>query len=215
MVLEASQSGGYGSVSWIFVSMTIISIILLNRNGRKLIGLKKPENPRWLLWSLLLGVGFSAIVYAAGAVLYQGSSSNWFVYIGQSYPIPGDSLENQKLIFFLVFCIIGMTFSPIGEELLYRGVIHEGFATKFNDNRASQLDSLAFALTHLAHFGIVYIDGTWQFLPLPAFLWVVLMFVASRIFYVSRVKTGSILGAIVSHAGFNIGMNYFIFYHIL
>lgn len=215
LVLQANESGGYGAVSWIFVSMTIISIILLNKNGRQLIGVCRPKNSRWILWSFLLGLAFSGIMYMAGSVLYQLSDSNWFVYIGKSYPIPADALQNQKFTLFLIFSLIGMIFSPIGEELLYRGVVHEAFAVKFDDNRSSQLDSLAFALTHLAHFGIVYINDSWSFLPLPAFLWVVLMFVVSRIFFVCRVNTGSIVGAIVGHAGFNLGMTYFIFYHIL
>jgi membrane protease YdiL (CAAX protease family) len=108
-----------------------------------------------------------------------------------------------------------MVFSPIGEELFYRGIVHGSFVPKTGEHMASIIDSLAFALTHLAHFGIVYIMGNWSFLFVPSLLWVFFMFLTSRLFFLCKVKTGSILGAIASHAGFNLAMMYFILYHIL
>jgi len=36
-----------------------------------------------------------------------------------------------------------------------------------------------------------------------------------QLFTYARIKSGSILGAIIAHAGFNLAMIYFIFYHIL
>ena len=83
------------------------------------------------------------------------------------------------------------------------------------EQKASILDSLAFALTHLAHFGIVFVAGHWSFLFLPAAIWVMLMFLASRLFFICKVKSGSILGAILCHAGFNLAMTYYIIYFIL
>ena len=108
-----------------------------------------------------------------------------------------------------------MTFSPIGEELLYRGLIHQCFVPRYGRNKASIIDSLAFGITHLAHFGLIFSLGEWQFLPIPALLWVLLTFVSSRLFYYCKQKSGSIYGAILCHAGFNLAMTYFIFYHIL
>jgi membrane protease YdiL (CAAX protease family) len=108
-----------------------------------------------------------------------------------------------------------MTFSPIGEELFYRGIVHGSFAVNFGEQKASLADSSAFALTHLAHFGIVYISASWHFLFVPALLWVLSMFLASLAFTKCKEKTGSILGAIICHAAFNMAMMYFIFYHII
>ena len=111
--------------------------------------------------------------------------------------------------------MIGILFSPIGEELLYRGLAHESLATRLGNRGAALVDAGAFAVTHLAHFGIVYIAGAWTLLPLPALLWVVAMFLSSLVFYAFRVLTGSILGAIVAHAAFNLAMTYVIFYGVL
>ena len=108
-----------------------------------------------------------------------------------------------------------MIFSPIGEEFLYRGVIHGSFVSKFGEIKASVFDSLAFAFTHLAHFGIIYIAGNWSFLPVPALLWIVSMFFVSQIFFRCKLMCDSIFGAVFSHAGFNFAMMYFTFYHLL
>lgn len=70
-------------------------------------------------------------------------------------------------------------------------------------------------MTHLAHFGIIYTMGHWEFRLLPALLWVLFMFLVSRLFFFCKNKTGSLLGAIGCHAGYNVMMMYFIIYHVL
>jgi membrane protease YdiL (CAAX protease family) len=81
--------------------------------------------------------------------------------------------------------------------------------------RAALLDAGAFAVTHLAHFGVVFVAGAWAFLPLPALFWVAAMFAASLVFHGFRRLTGSLAGAVVAHAGFNLAMNWVIFYAIM
>ena len=76
----------------------------------------------------------------------------------------------------------------IGEELLYRGVVHSSFVSKYGEQKASYIDSVAFAITHLAHFGIVYIAGVWDFFLIPALIWVFLMFVTSQLFFYLQTK---------------------------
>ena len=196
--------------------MWFAPIIFLTKTGRQYIGIKKPSNYYWLLYSAIAGAVLCVMVFAIGILLYKYAYSNWFVYIAKSYTASGIVLSgSQRQIYFLIYSITGITFSPIGEELFYRGIVHGSVAGRFGEQKASIFDSLAFALTHLAHFGIVYISGSWHFLFIPALLWVICMFLASRIFFLCKQKTGSILGAIISHAAFNLTMMYFIFYKIL
>lgn len=216
-VLEANRTANYNFTSIIFVIMWLTPFLLLKKGGRTIIGIKWTGNVQWMISSFILGIFACFIVFFIGTYLYQDSIENWFVYISNSYrSIPIEELKgNTKLLYFLLFGVIGMTFSPIGEELLYRGLIHQSFVPKFGNNKASILDSLSFAMVHLAHFGVIYESGSWKFLFVPAILWVTLMFMTSRLFFYCKSKTGSIYGAILSHAGFNLAMTYFIFYHIL
>lgn len=215
IVLDANVSGDYRWVSVLFMVMWITPFILLNKDGRKLIGIKKPQNYKWLFYSFLIGIAFCSIMFLSSMLFFGDSISNSFIYISQSYTLPAGELSaTNKLMLFMIFSLTGMTFSPIGEEFLYRGVIHGSFAEKYGEQKSSLFDSLAFALTHLAHFGIVFNAGRWDFLFIPALLWVLGMFIASQIFFKCKQLTGSIWGAVICHAGYNFGMMYWIFYHI-
>jgi membrane protease YdiL (CAAX protease family) len=126
--------------------------------------------------------------------------------------IPEGIASNDKLILFAITAGMGMIFSPIGEELFFRGIVHAAFARSMGENRASLVDSAAFALTHLAHFGLVFMDERWIFLGRPALLWIIAMFLVSRMFFIFKTRSGSLLGAILCHAAFNLGMIYCILY---
>ncbi len=217
IVLQANATANYSFTSIIFLVMWITPFVLLTKHGRRTIGMKKPKNYLWLLYSFFIGIILCTIVYTIGTWLYQSTIDNWFVYISKSYgSIPSEALEgSNRNSYFPIFAVIGMTFSPIGEELLYRGLIHQSLVPKFGNNKASVLDSIAFAVTHLAHFGIIYSLGAWRFHLIPAVIWMFLIFLTGRLFFYCKTKTGSIFGAIISHAGFNLAMTYFIFYYIL
>lgn len=215
-VLSANKTGDYRFTSIIFIVMWLLPFLLLNKAGRSEIGIKKPKNSAYLLGGFLVGGLTCLLVWGLGVWLYGDSQSNWLVYISQTYQVPiGEENFNEiRFTYFIIFAITSMIFSPIGEELLYRGMIHRCFSEKMGDFKASLIDSTAFAVTHLAHFGILYIDGHWEFLWIPALLWMGLMFAASRVFFWAKQQTESILGAIIGHASFNLTMTYLIFYHI-
>ena len=216
IVLHANKTGNYQWVSVIFISMWVTPFLFLNQAGRKQIGIKKPRKYAWLLYSFVLGMLCCALMFLVATALYGDTISNWFVYISRSYPIASDSFPmGEKWSIFWVYALIGMTFSPIGEELFYRGLVHESFALQWDERKASLVDSTAFAVTHLAHFGIVYVSGTWEVLVGPGLLWTGLLFGTCIVFFICRQKTDSILGAILSHAGYNFAMTYFIFFHVL
>jgi len=216
IVLHSNITGNYSRIGLIFLCMWFSPIIFLTKTGRSHIGIKKPVNYYWLLYSFIIGVILCSIIFSIGILLYKQTYNNWFVYIAKSYSASGIVLNgSERQIYFLIYSITGMTFSPIGEELFYRGIVHGSFAGRFGEQKASIFDSLAFAITHLSHFGIVYVLGGWQFLLIPSLLWVIFMFLSGRIFFLCKENTGSILGAIISHAAFNVTMMYFIFFQIL
>lgn len=214
LVLQANRTGSYQWVSLIFVSMWITPWIFLTREGRRQMGWRSPRRPVLLLLAVLGGAAACGVMYVVAQYVFGNSVGNWFHYIGRSYPAAGLTAEN-RFTYFVLFALIGMTFSPVGEELFYRGLIHEAFALQWGDYRASVADSTAFALAHLAHFGIVYTAQGWRFLIGPALLWMSLLYFTCRFFFFARQQSGSVLGAVVAHAGFNVMMMYLIFYWVL
>ena len=215
IVLNANKTGNYNFTSIIFVFMIILSFLLLSKKGRNYVGIKKPKSFKWSALSFILGILSCIAIFSLAQYAFGDTLNNWFVYISKSFGAARTGLnQDNKLFIFLVFAIISMIFSPFGEEFLYRGIIHKSFAEKFGDNNASVLDSSAFAITHLAHFGIVYINDSWNLLVIPALLWVIIIYFTGRLFHFCKIKTKSVYGAVLCHAGFNLTMIYFIFYHI-
>ena len=214
LVLNANVTGNYGNIGIIMTISAIVPFIFLSKEGRKKIGIKKPTNFAWILYSFVFGIFISTIIFILGYLLYNNTISNWYVYIGKSYNLTTDINAQDKLIYFLVYAITGMIFSPIGEELFFRGIVHASISSSMGERNAIIIDGLSFALTHLAHFGLIYISGSWKFLLIPSLLWMLAMFITSLVFMWCKRMTGSLAGAIVSHAGFNMSMIYLIFYQL-
>ncbi len=212
LVLSANKTGNYSFIGLIMVISLIVPFIFLNKFGRQQIGIKRGKGILTLVIAMLTGIFFSIVLYFLGTVLYGSSMENWYVYIGKSYQIPVDITPKDKKILFIIMASTGMTVSPLGEEFFFRGVVHGSFAKSLGEKKASVIDSLAFALTHLSHFGLVFIEGKWSFYFLPAIIWLGCMYLVSVLFFYMKKYYGSIWGAVVCHAGFNLGMIWCIFY---
>lgn len=214
VIQEANVSKNYGNASYLFTIMALLPFVLLNKSGRQFIGIKKPTNYWWLLNSFIIGMLICSGIHLLFNIIYDHSINHSMVYISKSYTLDHMN-ESNKFSIFIIFCVSSMIFSPLGEELFYRGLIHGSFVKKYGENMASIIDSIAFAFAHLSHFGIIYYLGSWTLLPIPALLWFASMYFLCRMIFICRLKTGSIFGPIFCHAGFNVTMIYWIFYHIL
>jgi uncharacterized protein len=212
LVLNANASGNYGAIGLIMTISALAPFIFLSKYGRKEIGITKPKNFNGLLIAFVCGLIFSFFLYFLGQTLYGNAYENWYAYIGKSYKIPTNISQDDKKILFAIMAFTGMTFSPIGEEFFFRGIVHSSFAKSIGAKKASIIDSSAFALTHISHFGLVFIYDKWHFFIIPTIIWTFSMFLVSILFFACKRHSGSILGAIICHASFNLGMTYCIFY---
>jgi membrane protease YdiL (CAAX protease family) len=212
LVLNANEIGNYSSIGLIMFISALIPFIFLNKYGRRQIGIRKTNKIHFIVIALIAGLAVSLLLYFLGTALYGNSYQNWYVYIGKSYNIPDGIIPRDKRLLFIIMAINGMIFSPIGEELFFRGIVHGSFAKSIGERKASIVDSAAFALTHISHFGLVFINSQWDFYIIPTIIWVLSMFFVSVLFFVLKRKTDSIWGAIICHAAFNFGMIYCIFY---
>ncbi len=213
LVLLANVTGSYQFVSIVFVAMAVTPWLVLSRDGRRWIGLRRPD--RWWAIPIALAAGAAAClaIFAVASALWQQTTSNAFVYIAGTYSaVPTPLSLDDRVVYFVIFAVIGMVFSPIGEELLYRGLAHDGLARGLGERPAALIEAGAFALVHLAHFGIVFVGGVWAFLPGPAAFWVVAMFGSGLLFLAHRRLAGSVWGAVAAHVGFNVAMTALIFF---
>lgn len=203
-----------GAPPWLapvgFVLMAVTPWIVFNRQGRREAGLRRANNRSDYLTGLLLGAAAAAVCFGFGYVLFGESADNWFMTVAATYRsrAPGDA---SLLVLHLIFTLPALLFSPIGEEIFFRGTLMRGLEEKVSLKAAAVLQAAAFGVLHLFHHGLTRgADGV-QFLAGSGAIWVVLMFGTALLFAWVRIRSGSLYPAIVSHAGFNLVMNFFIF----
>jgi membrane protease YdiL (CAAX protease family) len=212
LVLDANARGNYDLIGAIMMISALAPFIFLNKAGLREIGLTGTQEYEWIVLALFTGIAASLVLYFLGYLLFGLTDKNWYVYISRSYKIPPGIIGSQKMVMCIIMAIVGMTFSPIGEELFFRGIVQSSFAESLGEKRALIIDGLAFSLTHISHFGIVYLNGRFTYFTFPGIIWVVSMFLVSILFYFFKKRCSSLLGAIFCHSGFNLGMICSIFY---
>jgi membrane protease YdiL (CAAX protease family) len=212
LVLQANVQESYGAIGLTMLISALLPFVFLNKLGRKEIGITATKKHGWILGSLIAGIAFSILLHYLGQALYGNSYDNWYYYIGKSYNIPEVISPQDKMILFSITAITGMLFSPIGEELFFRGIVYSSLKKSMGGKIATMIESAAFAITHIAHFGLIYLNGQWNFLIIPALIWVSGMFGVSLLFLYFKKRSDSIWSAVVCHAGFNLGMIFCIFY---
>jgi membrane protease YdiL (CAAX protease family) len=193
-----------------FLAMTALPWLVLGRDGRRQIGLQSPRHAGWLALGLLLGALTASACHLLGASLYGTGPDNWFVSIARSYQLQatqGWSLLRLHLTFTIAACL----FSPVGEEIFFRGFLQKVLEDRHGRTRATVMEASLFGLVHLCHHGIVASAAGYQLLPVSGALWVAQMFALSLMFAWLRRRSDSILPAIAAHAAFNAAMNGWIF----
>lgn len=195
-----------------FLIMWVLPVIFFSTHGRRSIGIKKPERWLWLILSFLLGLLAAVAFYFLGYLLYGTGIENWGMTVAREF-----SGQEEVLMpaIFAVVTLFSMLFSPIGEELFFRGMIQEVLAERLSsDKLASFWGSFLFAAIHLPQHDIFFSGSGFFSILIPLAIWFILMFLVSILFIFARVKSGSIFGAIACHSGYILGMNLFV-YHVL
>jgi membrane protease YdiL (CAAX protease family) len=199
-----------------FVVMMILPFIFLTSQGRQQIGLKKSDKLLPYFIAIIYGVLAATLCFALGILFFDKGPDNWFVTIANYYigQVPG-AMDMPIQRFFIIVTVPALIFSPIGEEIFFRGFLQDALQSRFGLQVSMIIESGIFGLVHLFHHGLVRSNGGIQFYPVSGMLWVMLMFVTAYGFALLRKRSGSIYPAIVAHAVFNLTMNYFIFFNFL
>lgn len=192
------------------IPMALVPWLLLDRSTRAQVGLKKPVRLRELPLAILYGALAAAFCFLLGYALFGSSADHWFVSVGNSFRVqPTGNLS--LTVVFLMFTIPAMIFSPIGEEIFFRGYLQRMLETRFSERASTAIEATWFAGAHLVHHGIVLTAAGFGFRALSGTGWFLLMFALSLLFAWLRKRHDSILPAILSHSAFNLVMNGTIF----
>jgi membrane protease YdiL (CAAX protease family) len=205
--------GARGLFLLMCIAMIALPWLLLSPHGRYQIGLKFPTSGAWFAAALAIGAAAASLCFVIGFLLYGATPENWFVSVARSYrsqPTPGFTLLQLHLTFTIVACL----FSPIGEELFFRGFLQKVLEQRLSVRASTHLEAGLFALVHLCHHGILVTAAGVALLPASGALWVLLMFALAWSLAWLRRAGDSLLPAVLAHAAFNATMNSFIFAYL-
>ena len=198
-----------------FFLMWFVPLVFLKREGRRAMGLSLPIGWSWLILGPVVGVGLGYICYLIGDLFYGATENNWYWTIAHSFLSDERVLDMPTRSLFLMFTIPAVLFSPIGEELLFRGFIHQAAQERWGMRAALYLNATLFAGVHLLHHGILKTSDGVEIFWVSGTFWFVLMFLTSAVFTWLRLRFHSLLPSIIAHSCFNLIMNYTIFYLLL
>jgi uncharacterized protein len=193
-----------------FVLMAITPWLLLRRAGRIEIGLRRSTHSAIYVEAIFYGAAAALTCFLIGFALFGAGADNWFVSIAKSFA----QTANAKLAvlhLYLMFTVTSMIFSPIGEEIFFRGLLQRVLEERFSVRTRTWIECLTFALVHLCHHGLVFGASGLTLLACSAPIWFLLMALVAYLFAWLRKRGDSLYPAIAAHASFNFMMGTCIF----
>ena len=202
--------GGLWNAQMIALSMVIVwplPWLLCTRQGRTEIGFRAPVSWWWMLGGPAVGLAVLGIGAAVAWALFGSGIHNWFTHhAAELGRIAGDVPAGVSApVLFWALTIPPMIFSPLGEEFLYRGFLLRVGSARWGDRAGTVVQAAAFAIVHLAHYGLQPVQPSVIGLFLPTnFL------VALSLAWMVR-RSGSLWVAVVAHSIYNLGLNALVF----
>ena len=202
--------GGLSNPLFIPLSMVIIwplPWLLASRQGWQTMGFGAPTSWKWFLIGSVVALGTLLGCTVVAWTVFGEGQDNWFVQHAQTLqealaPVPAGVSPVAR---FWIVTAPAMLFSPLAEEFLYRGFMYSTYSTCWEHRTGMGLQAGAFALVHLAHYGLH------PFQPALLTVWLPSMFIVALCMGWIVQKSGSVWPAVVAHSLLNLGMNGIVF----
>lgn len=194
-----------------FVLMAGLPWWWLTAEGRRRIGLRRARSMRTALAAMAAGAALALACGAIGQVLFGAGPDHWYQSVAAYYRRQAAAQGLDRLGLYLMFTLPALIFSPIGEEIFFRGLLHSALAGRWGERWATWGEAGLFGVVHLAHHGVALTADGWTWRPVSAALWVLAMMAVALALAALRRVSGSLMPAILAHASFNAAMNAWIF----
>lgn len=199
--------GGMWQPALVPLSMVILwplPWLLLDRDGRRGIGIRRPRRRGWIGIAGLAGLAALAGCAAVAWLILGDGGSNWLVRHGQMLQRIRASMPpslGPATTFWLVTAP-ALLFSPLGEEILYRGFLQKACGRRWGTGAGLAIQASAFAAVHLAHYGLDPVD------PALIAVWVPSMLAVALLLGWLADRYDSLAPPILAHATFNLAMSW-------
>lgn len=206
-LLMLGPSRGAGPVMALhFVVLALLPMLMLSRDGRRQIGLTRARSAAWYVLGPLLGAVAAMVFWYVGVALFEETADHWFVTVRQALFADPRLRAMTPAASFVTLALPAAIFSPIGEELFFRGYLHESLARRMPEAAAAATTSAVFGAMHVLHHGVSVGMSGLEWRALSGAIWVVLAALLSLLFIRCRRQSASIWPAVLAHAAFNVMM---------
>jgi len=137
------------SLGWQFL-IIIMVLVFARRRGSVFSTLRLNKTPN--IQVVFLGLGLAYLVLISYLLLIVALEAMLDLDLssfkrGNAIPLPGP--EGRSFIAWMLLAVTAICGAPVAEELLYRGVIFQGFASNWPNWIAHSLSAALFSITHL------------------------------------------------------------------
>ncbi len=139
-----------------FMLMALMPWVLLNREGRKQMGLVFPTRIYGFILTISLGALLATACFVLGFVLFGSSADNWYMSIANNYRSIMDTSRFTLIQLHLIFTLPALLFSPIGEELFFRGLLQRTLEERLSSAKSTVIECGIFGFVHLCHHGLFW-----------------------------------------------------------
>jgi hypothetical protein len=175
--------------------------LLMGRSGRQAIGVRRAEHVGWYAAAILLGVAAVGVTAGIAGLCFGGGADNWLLrHAADLNEIAKRLPPASPSHLFWMLALPAMIFSPLGEEILYRGFLQTAFGRAAGARAGRIVPALLFGFAHLSQFGLLPLQ------PPLLVVWLPSMFAVALLFGWVRERSGSLYSAVMCHAAFNLAL---------
>lgn len=210
LVHATLRFAGLWSPIYVAVSMAILwplPWLLLSKKSRFEARFRAPVSRAWFVKAPAVGACGVAACAAIAWLIFGDGNANWFTQHALAMKVSLASAPTDASVasLFLMVTIPAMIFSPLGEEFFYRGIMLRTFELRWGHRAATLMQASAFALVHLAHYGLDPLQ------PALIAVWLPTTFAVALMLGWIVKESESIWCAVIAHSIFNLGMNAIVF----
>jgi uncharacterized protein len=184
--------------------MWLLPAIFLSAAGPQAIGLVRPcRGAGALALCAAIGVVAGLVLFSVSTSLHGSPSDNWIASVRAGMQLDRMRAVMGPAAILAMLAVPALIVTPVGEEILFRGLIHQAFTMRWNWIAGIAVNSLAFGLVHLHVHGLTHDAAGFHLRVVSGGMFVLGGALLSAVFTLCRMRTGSLFAAMAAHAGCN------------
>jgi hypothetical protein len=213
-VLAAARFGAaFGPPPWriLFLvhvlAMWALPWIFLNAQGRGEIGLCRPAKTFLALTlSAIAGSIAGWLCFALGHATPHDSPANLLASVRHGLQLEQMRAALPLSVILVAIGVPAVILTPVGEEILFRGIMQQALAQRFNRTAATLVQGVAFGIVHLQLVALWRDAGGFHFRWLAGAATVGGCVLLAALFTACRTRSGSLYASMAAHAACNLTM---------